>query len=352
MLFFIRSSICNQIVTVLLLNFHQVYGIIKLEGTKTNIAPIKQKGRNTMRHIKALAAILIAALTLTGCSRNENSTSDGDGASSAQSAAADSSIVTSDTSDTSSTSSTTNTSSSAESTSEISNAPESKPESSLTSTSSTPETSKPEETSEPAEPVYQTEFEQALAVLSDLAYIDYEMHPIDSNFPEGLVDTSQFVADVVDYDENSKPQYTSDSTFYKVVGGPVRTEEQFNNLLNNIFTEKLKQSYTQNPERKFRFKDGDLYIAGYGAGGVGLGMSYLEFNSFEHLDENTILMKVTSVGDKEEWGLDEDIRDETTIKFVKGSDGKLRIDECDVYNASQYFGFYREIVSGDISISL
>lgn len=81
-------------------------------------------------------------------------------------------------------------------------------------------------------------------------------------------------------------------------------------------------------------------------------MSYLEFNSFEHLDENTILMKVTSVGDKEEWGLDEDIRDETTIKFVKGSDGKLRIDECDVYNASQYFGFYREIVSGDISISL
>lgn len=298
-----------------------------------------------MKHLKTITAILIAALTLTGCSKNETSTSNGDGTSSAQSAASDNSIGTSGTS------SATNTSSSAASTAESSSAPESTTESSLTSTSSAL-TSKPDDISEPKEPVYQTEFEQALAVLSDLAYIDYEMHPIDSNFPEGLVDTSQFVADVVDYDENSKPQYTSDSTFYKVVGGPVRTEEQFNNLLNNIFTEKLKQSYTQNPERKFRFKDGDLYIAGYGAGGVGLGMSYLEFNSFEHLDENTILMKVTSVGDKEEWGLDEDIRDETTIKFVKGSDGKLRIDECDVYNASQYFGFYREIVSGDISISL
>lgn len=301
-----------------------------------------------MRHIKALAAILIAALTLTGCSRNENSTSDGDGASSAQSAAADSSIVTSDTSDTSSTSSTTNTSSSAESTSESSNAPESKPESSLTSTSSTPETSKPEENSEPAEPVYQTEFEQALADLSDLAYIEVEIHPMDSNFPEGLVDTSQFITDSVGDDESNSYKLT----FNKVIGGPVRTEKQFNDLLDDIFTEKLKQSYLQDPERMFRFKDGDLYTAGRGAGGVGSGMSYLELNSFEHPDDNTVLMKVTSVGKKEDWSLDKDIRDETTIKFVKGSDGKLRIDECDIYNAAQYFGFYREIVCGDISISL
>lgn len=280
-----------------------------------------------MKHIKFLTAVLVAALTLTGCSQNEISTSNGDGASSAQSAVSDNSIGTS------------STSSGAVSTAESSSAPESTPESSLTSSSSTP-------TSE--EPAYNTEFEQALAALSDLAYIDYEMHPIDNNFPEGLVDESQYVTENVGDDESNSYKLT----FYKVVGGPVRTEEQFNNLLNDIFTEKLKQSYTQDPERMFRFKDGDLYIAGYGAGGVGLGMSYLEFNSFEHLDDNTILMKVTSVGKKEDWSLDEDIRDEAAIKFVKGADGKLRIDECDVYHVSQYFGFYREIVSGDISISL
>lgn len=280
-----------------------------------------------MKHIKFLTAVLVAALTLTGCSQNEISTSNGDGASSAQSAVSDNSIGTS------------STSSGAVSTAESSIALESTPESSLTSSSSTP-------TSE--EPAYNTEFEQALAALSDLAYIDYEMHPIDNNFPEGLVDESQYVTENVGDDESNSYKLT----FYKVVGGPVRTEEQFNNLLNDIFTEKLKQSYTQDPERMFRFKDGDLYIAGYGAGGVGLGMSYLEFNSFEHLDDNTILMKVTSVGKKEDWSLDEDIRDEAAIKFVKGADGKLRIDECDVYHISQYFGFYREIVSGDISISL
>lgn len=280
-----------------------------------------------MKHIKFLTAVLVAALTLTGCSQNEISTSNGDGASSAQSAVSDNSIGTS------------STSSGAVSTAESSIALESTPESSLTSSSSTP-------TSE--EPAYNTEFEQALAALSDLAYIDYEMHPIDNNFPEGLVDESQYVTENVGDDESNSYKLT----FYKVVGGPVRTEEQFNNLLNDIFTEKLKQSYTQDPERMFRFKDGDLYIAGYGAGGVGLGMSYLEFNSFEHLDDNTILMKVTSVGKKEDWSLDEDIRDEAAIKFVKGADGKLRIDECDVYHVSQYFGFYREIVSDDISISL
>lgn len=280
-----------------------------------------------MKYIKFLTAVLVAALTLTGCSQNEISTSNGDGASSAQSAVSDNSIGTS------------STSSGAVSTAESSSAPESTPESSLTSSSSTP-------TSE--EPAYNTEFEQALAALSDLAYIDYEMHPIDNNFPEGLVDESQYVTENVGDDESNSYKLT----FYKVVGGPVRTEEQFNNLLNDIFTEKLKQSYTQDPERMFRFKDGDLYIAGYGAGGVGLGMSYLEFNSFEHLDDNTILMKVMSVGKKEDWSLDEDIRDEAAIKFVKGADGKLRIDECDVYHVSQYFGFYREIVSGDISISL
>lgn len=264
-----------------------------------------------MKRFETITAILIAALTLTGCSKNETSTANG----------------------------------SFKSAEESSSAPESTNESSLTSTLSTP-------ISEPEEPAYQTEFEQALATLSDLAYIEYEMHPVDCKFTEGLIDKSQFIADVVDYDENSKPLYNSDSTFYKVVGGPVHTEEQFNNKLSDIFTEKLKQSYTQNPERKFRFKDGDLYVAGYGTGGVGLGMSYLELNSFEHLDDNTILMKVTSVGEKDEWSLDEDIRDETTIKFIKSSDGKLRIDECDVLFAAEYFGFYREIVCGDISISL
>lgn len=191
-----------------------------------------------------------------------------------------------------------------------------------------------------------------MAVLNDLVYIDYEMHPMDSNFPEELVDKSQFLAEDARTDESGDLQYSSDSTFYKVIGGSVRTEKQFNDLLDDIFTEKLKQSYTQDPERMFRFKDGDLYIAGYGAGGVGLGMSYLELNSFEHPDDNTILMKVTSVGDKEEWGLDEDIRDETTIKFVKDSNGKIRIDECDIDHVSEYFGFYRSIVYNDISISL
>lgn len=286
-----------------------------------------------MKHLKTIAAILIAALALTGCSKNQTSTSNDSEASSAQSDASDNSIGTSDTS------------SSTASTAENPSAPESKPESSLPSSSGTTETSEPEE------PVYQTEFEQALAVLKNYVYFDFALRPFDLFFPEGIVDKTQYIIENATYDENSKPIFDSESIFYKVIGGSVRTEEQFNKLLDDTLTEKFKQAYCENSYRGFRFKDGDLYVGGSGARGRNLGMSYLELNSFEHLDDNTILMKVTSVGDKEDWGLNEDIRDEATIKFIKSADGKLRLDECND-QISHYFWLYDDIVYGDISISL
>lgn len=94
-----------------------------------------------------------------------------------------------------------------------------------------------------------------------------------------------------------------------------------------------------------------IYIHPDGGGrGVGLGESYLRLDSIERPDENTYVLTVTSVGDKEEWGLQEDWLETEVVKVVKTADG-LRIDECS-RKASEFFARYRYIRYSGIEITI
>lgn len=292
-----------------------------------------------MKHIKIFTVIWVAALTLTGCSKNETSTSNGDGTSSAQSAVSDNSIDTSDTSGT------TDTNSSTASTAENSSAPESTTESSLTSTSSAL-TSKPDEPKISDISSYRTDFDKMLDVLNDFAYLDWAICQPDNPYYKEYADKSQTMIEEEEYNGS-----TYEIIYYKVTGGNLQTEKQFNNALDDVLTESAKKTYLNNTDRKNRFKDGNLYLEEDRLDGRGMGLSYIELNSVEHPDENTVIMNMTAVGDKSDWGLDEDLRDATTVKFIKGDDGKFRIDEYERH-IPYYFGLSNEIRYGDISLSL
>lgn len=122
-------------------------------------------------------------------------------------------------------------------------------------------------------------------------------------------------------------------------------------LLNSITTEKMREEY---------FIDGDYYALEYnnklyinpdgGGRGAGLGESYLRLDSIERPDENTYVLTVTSVGDKEEWGLEKDWEHTEVVKVIKTADG-LRIDEC-TRGASEFFARYRYIRYSGIEITI
>lgn len=292
-----------------------------------------------MKHLKTITAILIAALTLTGCSKNETSTTNSDGASSAQSAVSDNSIGTSGTS------STNDTNSSTENTAESSSAPESKTESSPTSTSSAL-TSKPDEPQISDISSYRTDFDKMLDVLNDFAYLDWAICQPDNPYYKEYADQSQTMTEEREYNGD-----TYKVLYHKVTGGDLQTENQFTDALDEVLTKSAKQTYLNNTDRKNRFRDGNLYLEEDRLDGRGMGFSYIELNSVEHPDENSVIMNMTAVGDKSEWGLDEDLRDATTVKFIKGDDGKFRIDEYERH-IPYYFGISNEIRYGDISLSL
>lgn len=279
-----------------------------------------------MKHIKIFTVILAAALTLTGCSKNETSTTNSD----ETSAVAESSVETSST----------------ESTEESSSVPESTTESSLTSTLSTTETSEPEKPKVSDKSKYRTDFDKMLDVLNDFAYLDWAICQPDNPYYKEYADKSQTMIEEEEYNGS-----TYEIIYYKVTGGNLQTEKQFNNALNDVLTENAKQTYLNNTDRKNRFKDGNLYLEEDRLDGRGMGLSYIELNSVEHPDENTVIMNMTAVGDKSDWGLDEDLRDATTVKFIKGDDGKFRIDEYERH-IPYYFGLSNEIRYGDISLSL
>lgn len=182
------------------------------------------------------------------------------------------------------------------------------------------------------------DFEQALNVMREYAYWQFTII-----HPNEMKKENDPVYKIVDTEQSIKKE-TEDNPywFYKVVKGEMNSEKRFNEALDKIFTEKFKSEFFEYNKDDLIVSDGFIYLnfRMKRVGAVGTGMSYLELNSFEYPDENTILMTVTSVGDKNEWGLDADLRDTITVKFVR-KDGTLRIDEInDPLKASISFGYY------------
>lgn len=184
------------------------------------------------------------------------------------------------------------------------------------------------------------EIKQILKPLKEYSDLCWKMFPFDLN--EEIVDTEQTISA-----ERTTNLGTITNTFYKVTTGDIQTEKQFIAKLDTMLTEKMKNTFLEDAERPFEFSDGSLYVKGRGAGGMGAGMDALYLNSIEYTDENTVVVTVVSLGDKDKWGTSEDIKDTATAVLVKTADG-FRIDECD-YNTTIDFYFYNEITySGEV----
>lgn len=184
------------------------------------------------------------------------------------------------------------------------------------------------------------ETEEIIKLLENYGNLYWGMFPL-NDLPEDIVDTSQYI---------SAKRGTRDQTFVKVVNGAIRTEESFLNTLDDMLSEKFKKEFLDDPERPFEFPDGDLYITHRGAGGMGLGMDTLYLDSIEYPDDNTILVTVTSFGDKNNWNTDENIKITSTAEIVRTDNG-LRINKCDLDTVTDFY-FYREIVYGNSSIDI
>lgn len=178
-----------------------------------------------------------------------------------------------------------------------------------------------------------TSFEQCLSMLDGHQYINYEL--------DMHVDNSTSVTeDWADY------------PFYKVVDGPIADEKLFLQKVSLIYTEKYKEKYLSDPNRKFTFKDGNLYVAKNAPQKLGAhNDDYLMLNSFEKPDDDTVIMNFTAV-----YTDDEEVRKEEkyAVKFVR--EGSFcKIDEIDggvEIALAECLWFYSEIIYEDISISM
>lgn len=179
------------------------------------------------------------------------------------------------------------------------------------------------------------ETKQALKLLKEYGDFYWETFPMNSA-AEALINERQTIS--VDRGNGAM-------TYYKVVNGDIRTEEQFSRKLDTLLTEKAKREFLEDPNRPFEFSDGDLYIRSTGAGGFGAGMDRLYLDSIEQSGEDGLVVTVTSFGDKDNWGTSEDISDTYSATLVRTSDG-LRADSCGG-DILLDFWFYKEIFIGD-----
>ncbi len=150
--------------------------------------------------------------------------------------------------------------------------------------------------------------------------------------------------------EKQHEEYLASGTYIKAVKSPLSSAKELDEFLDTMMTENFKEMfYKFNNGYTMLLRDGSVYFhhGGGGASSRGLGQSYLELNSVGFTDDNTVLMRFTDVGDKDEWGLDKDIREEFTVKLVRGSDGKFRFDDGDYNKIALDLTFYRGMVYGD-----
>lgn len=274
-----------------------------------------------MKHFLSVISLILAAALLSGCSGANDSSN------------------TTETSSSSAVSSVTGTSSAIVS--------------STDSTSSAPPITSDDESSQPYPQIEPAEFEQVLKLLADYGVFMFDSFPpnrenydiVDKTkrVPTTFVSTNKdgIVSTVVL--ENS----VNEDEWYDWAYKPI---DSWTELLNSMTTQKMREKYIYTDSFVIMYKD-EMYIEPTGGGrGVGLGMSYLRLDSVERPDENTYVLTVTSVGDKEEWGLQEDWNETEVVKVVKTAEG-LRIDECS-RNASEFFQHYYYLRYGDIEITI
>lgn len=225
--------------------------------------------------------------------------------------------------------------------------------SSTNSTSSAAPITSDDESSQPQQQIEPTEFEQVLNLIADYGVLMFDSFPPNRENYDVVDKTKRVPTTIVDTDmpgivstvvlESS----INENEWYNWAYKPI---DSWTELLNSMTTEKMREKYIYTDSFVIMYKD-EMYIEPTGGGrGVGLGMSYLRLDSVERPDENTYVLTVTSVGDKEEWGLQEDWLETEVVRVVKTADG-LRIDECSK-NASEFFRFYDYLRYGDIEITI
>lgn len=123
--------------------------------------------------------------------------------------------------------------------------------------------------------------------------------------------------------------------FGKVINGDITTYSMLMEKLKSMLTDKCIEETSEYILNFFRTNENDeLFLRSQGAGGY-LGSDYIRINSIDYPDNETIALDMSTVGEKEHWGLEEDWIDDFKITLKK-TDSGLRIDEIDGY---PYFDF-------------
>lgn len=142
------------------------------------------------------------------------------------------------------------------------------------------------------------------------------------------------------------------TSFYKVIEGPVHTEAELNAVLDGMLTEDGKQQFKKDLlDRCYRISDdGDLYVkSGALTYPNGEYMDILYLNVMKSTEE-IMHVYATSYGAKENWGLGEDVSYFETIELIKTENG-WRINDCGEL-AAELFGHYDEAICGVLTLPL
>lgn len=175
-----------------------------------------------------------------------------------------------------------------------------------------------------------TRFEQCISMLKSHAYINFDIRL--------RTDTSQSVTE----DRSEQP-------FYKVVDSPLADERIFLQKVGLIYTEKFRERYLSDPNRKFTFNNGELYVAENEPQKLAANGGSIRLDSMETPDDNSILMKFTVVSDPPSGTF------EYRVKFVKEKGDFYKIDEISTdseIDLAECFWFYSELIYGDIAVSI
>lgn len=187
-----------------------------------------------------------------------------------------------------------------------------------------------------------TETERIFKIMKDYGDFYYDMQPGTDTELEKIAD------------KNTKITVKGRTyPFLKLTNAPANTMTELGEKLDGLVTEKLKNEFidsVKNDDYHYQIKDDDIYVTkecfAYGAP---YGADRLYLNSIEYPDEKTVLVNMTSFGDKAKWETEKDIENKFSITLVRTDDG-FRIEECDSI-AVAYLEYYNEIFYGDISLS-
>lgn len=177
--------------------------------------------------------------------------------------------------------------------------------------------------SEPAEfSLSKAECAQIVALLKAWGDLDYNIHPDqtdtrrDDYFPE-CVDASRFITEEIT-PRGSTRSYTE--YFYLISSGDFSTETGFSEKLDEMFTEGFKTRYFESTAgQMFRFRDGEVYVAGFGWTGRLTAPDVVTLD----IEENGGTITITATGADNEQYTAELARTEGGLRVADVGDGAL-----------------------------